>query len=903
VNYHRVGVEDTNRYTDLEDECVVQAGDAATAPVDDIELYDLEHAPKPKKHDKAQGKRTKKVKDTEKTVFKLEGMDNVSETSTEKPRDANVLYAKVGAVMSDKWMVASVRREDHTLNHASDIHDSWQVQNDYDHPYHDPGGRYTAAENPPEDVVVFVPFVGKLVPERLLNDLRAAVCATTPTEVTVAGWHRIFAAKWVKLWQEMKAFGRGVLTDLSPHVEVLPVLVGVVMESVQATTRELRGLSEHLNNDVHTKLDDMKHAMSLQAHEPHLAKTAVSVLPAAVKKVLIPDLYKDHGQTLASGAVAVARLWDASNATQYEHVTTNFLAGVHDIIDRLLARKTGGVEERCPHGKVQYTRCQYCNVSKHGLAHYLSLGTHLPLCYGVLSVPLVVYSGTPEPLLKPIAKDVRWSDGSGVTDWFKPGAYLVGIGDLTAIPVPVSANSSNLTTALRNRFVHDIPEPNKELWNLFKRFVAANRHVLFPGVRQVDPVPFDKWLSCFPEATRTRLLECAERVRNGTSMPRTACGVFTKTEKTMMSVDVLPMIKVPRPIVPWIDEYIIDFAPQVHAMYAEVKRCWRSSYFLTYGAGLDGVELGAWFLPLYPEGDNLIPSTDWAKFDNDMTTYDRCQHRGCFDVAHMVFKWMGLRGAAERAFKRQFQTQLRSRYGHHVKCGSVMKSGVPNTALQNTILNLTMHVFVFSLVLGRPLRKLMGEMRMIGNGDDNVTIVRLRAIEEAGYTLERFRATCESLFQKLGMLPKLNLREDHSLQINGCNITFASVRGVDRPVATPMLGRLGPKIGYSLLPQNATPQWLNGVVQGTTRLTRVVPFLRHWVDAQSDATFATQLVQVERKYAIKTNLAMSPASYTLELLRSGCGDAEEAAFCSWLSELRKPCLVAHPVLAAHKHYA
>lgn len=826
------------------------------------------------------------------------------ESDAEEEFDPLALYALTGAVLSTKLRVASRRTDNGTENHTVVANGpvAWTAVPRPPHDYIDPSERYTCVGEPPKDIVIFEEVDGRLISEKILELMRSAVSGTVPTETTLSGWVRIFSAAWQKEWWELPAFSRAAYRTLSPNTVVQPTLIRVIENHVASTTNELLPMAERLNSGVPSALDDMRTAVGLTSHAPHLATSVVSALPKSMQTVLRSDPHLDRVKTPLTLFTSMARLYDARNGTAFNQVVTAGLNSFQNLMDMCLNTRTGARLDRCPHGRAR-PKCSLCQIVAEATTNYLSMGTHLPLYEARLSTRASIFAGTPQPEWKDIAAGVRWEDGVGPIDLFRPAAHLIGIGNIAQLPVPVAANATNLTTALRNRFIHDIPLHDPKVWQKFEEFVEHNRERLLPGLKPQPPIPFEQWVSNFPPYKRERLRKAKAQIDTNTARRPKVSGVFTKWEKTMMSVDQLPMLKVPRPIVPWADTLNVDLGPFIHGAYQQVKSIWHPQNWLTYGAGLDGIELGAWFKPLYPNGDDFTTSMQWVKFDNDMTTYDRCQHSGCFHLAEKVFQWAGISGAAASAYRTQFQTELRSRYGHLVSLWYNMKSGVPNTALQNTILNILMHAFVYSVVLRLPVSQLRHVVRILGNGDDNISMVKIEAIHAAGHTPATFQARCDSLFRQLGMLPKMNVRADHEMQVNGCNLTFAQVAGMVSPVATPMLGRLGPKLAWSIDAKNNSPEWLNGVVEGTHRLTRVVPFLRHWVIAQHTPGVGTSVVQMDHKYRVKSQLEMCPASYTMELWRSGMGDWEEAQFATWLSEVRKPALVAHPVFEAHRPYA
>jgi len=428
------------------------------------------------------------------------------ESDAEEEFDPLALYALTGAVLSTKLRVASRRTDNGTENHTVVANGpvAWTAVPRPPHDYIDPSERYTCVGEPPKDIVIFEEVDGRLISEKILELMRSAVSGTVPTETTLSGWVRIFSAAWQKEWWELPAFSRAAYRTLSPNTVVQPTLIRVIENHVASTTNELLPMAERLNSGVPSALDDMRTAVGLTSHAPHLATSVVSALPKSMQTVLRSDPHLDRVKTPLTLFTSMARLYDARNGTAFNQVVTAGLNSFQNLMDMCLNTRTGARLDRCPHGRAR-PKCSLCQIVAEATTNYLSMGTHLPLYEARLSTRASIFAGTPQPEWKDIAAGVRWEDGVGPIDLFRPAAHLIGIGNIAQLPVPVAANATNLTTALRNRFIHDIPLHDPKVWQKFEEFVEHNRERLLPGLKPQPPIPFEQWVSNFPPYKRERL--------------------------------------------------------------------------------------------------------------------------------------------------------------------------------------------------------------------------------------------------------------------------------------------------------------------------------------------------------------------------------------------------------------
>lgn len=511
------------------------------------------------------------------------------------------------------------------------------------------------------------------------------------------------------------------------------------------------------------------------------------------------------------------------------------------------------------------------------------------------------------PAVKPQRLDCT-IDFSAVSDsrkFAETGTTLVGIGVDGIFPIVSDSGPANMTSALLNRVLSVSEAVDKKLWHQFERFVMDNASLLFPNQYKVGRMPFDQWNSRFPDGKKKRHLVAMEQLNTGQT-PKSYYGnqVFIKREHLFKNYRDGECVKpdyTPRVISPFSDWSNIELGPWCANMHVALKENWGSGS-LVYGSGLDGLAAGTWA----NQFDGLecpdVPDLNWLFFENDFTTYDKTQHKGCFRLALKVFKLFGIQSdpMALRAFLAQWRTRGYSKFGHKFTVPATMKSGCPNTTLQNSILNGLMHCFIFATVLGLSCEELLGHMRLIANGDDNVTALPRWLVKDIPQFMER----STEMFKRLGMSPKLCQKPFVQVKMNGGNFTPAMVNGIPTMALTPMLGRLAPKFGYSLDPKNASGEWINGVVEATHRLTALVPFLRHFVQANHFPGLATLPIEkVEMKYRLSKDLKIefNPSAYLYELRRSGLGPAEEEQYRAELATWEKPFVHSHVIYALHKN--
>lgn len=482
-----------------------------------------------------------------------------------------------------------------------------------------------------------------------------------------------------------------------------------------------------------------------------------------------------------------------------------------------------------------------------------------------------------------------------------PGTTLVGLGFSRTVPVVTNSSPSSMYHAMANRMAADVAlEYRPGVFDAFQRWVKKNFTRLFGAPCVVHRMEQAVWESRFPEAKRRRLRLAWSNLQKGDygkRWQRTGC--FVKREHLLKDAAELPLDYTPRPISPFTDTANAMLGPWMAAMHKVLKNRWSSANWMTYGSGYDGHLAGQWFQAALGPDWAVRHSESGRVFENDFSTFDLTQHTGCFELARWVFRMFGLGfdAHASAAYDTQFSTDCVAACGHRLTCKAVMKSGCANTTLQNTMLNLLMHAYVYSKITAQDVDQLSATYRIIGNGDDNVTICSEPVL------IPSMALMADGLFRKLGLVPKLLCKTPATLRFNGSNLVPCIADGKPSLALCPMLGRLGPKLGYSLTPSNASRAWLNGVLTGVARLSRVVPFLDGLVKANY-AAGAGEIpwIGIESKYKVAQDVVLEP-DFTTAMLwvaaRSGLAMRDLEEWNQFLCPLTaKTALIHHHVIDA-----
>jgi len=793
------------------------------------------------------------------------------------------------------------------------------------------GDRYSDPTLTRAKVYRVVDYHGLWPPEEFLADCRTRILSRMITPPTIRGWHSIAPGVYQTFLRDNPdgaVFFREWFEEDNVHV-----LVDKVIEESTRQMASTVALNEHLLSGAVPVYQQHAAALSMQVpatthlgllwqrlqRRPFVQRchtiysvgcelttyldtankrwvAALALVAAAVQgKRLVCAAAAGMFRLVGSMVCAAARSWCGQHTANASQCLMQFIASRRpvdamrvdpDEVRRLVLaslRNIGGAQ--CVCGK---RKCPDCE-SKQIAADDPSYDGPQPQEHGGFAM-----CATPCQIAVPTSGKIddkaQYSHGLDATDSApKVGAVLVGMACADELPYPVQPCADALTAALRGRVVCERPTAAPATAKSWENYCRSKYRRMF---RQYAPehCSFRRWLQGFPVEKQQRIAQAREDWKNGAKRMRAVVQLFTKWEKTMKRG------ATPRCIFPQDDLMNSFTGPFFKEVSDGLKLAWADDPNLRWGSGLDGAGLGSFFQCLCDENGCWSPANRHLIIDDDFTTFDITVGPVPHRVLHSLLSHLGIwkRLNTDECWRKMSRLRGFSRWGHKaVVCWMIM-SGVSWTTVANTLVNVLAHCYALKRS-GFPDPMDGGEAKIIANGDDFAAILPRKACPPALTGVER-------VLRELGFKPKLQLRTELDVQFNGCHATLA-VDDQDRHliVMAPTLARLGPKVGFCLDQKLATQQWMDEVVGGVQRLTRLVPALGPWVEKMASATQADHQ-RIDEKYRIRTGLRPCEAADHLFMRRTGmtCGDLKlfEEDVRGWSNRHA----YSHPVFTALRPY-
>jgi hypothetical protein len=203
-------------------------------------------------------------------------------------------------------------------------------------------------------------------------------------------------------------------------------------------------------------------------------------------------------------------------------------------------------------------------------------------------------------------------------------------------------------------------------------------------------------------------------------------------------------------------------------------------------------------------------------YDNDFGMFDSSEAEELLEVhARMLDEFCDLRNPMyrwARAFKYyQLNAPVKTQF-FWAKLKGCMRSGVADTSLTNTLVNLSVHLFCYCELFSISVTEALSQFAMIGLGDDN-TSVSLRKID--CWEFSRIQ-------ENLGLIPKFH-------EIGSLNdVVFLNMRfypSLTGPYAGPKIGRIIHRMSCSVERQKNPRAYVQAIAKGFIDSTNHVPVL------------------------------------------------------------------------------
>lgn len=401
------------------------------------------------------------------------------------------------------------------------------------------------------------------------------------------------------------------------------------------------------------------------------------------------------------------------------------------------------------------------------------------------------------------------------------GATPVGFLVSSSIPVVPSSSLDNERVAMCNRALVPQPPTTPESWAELSAWEDKFFDQLYPGLEVVQPLSFEEWNQRFPAPRQKMHVAAHKRIEAFGLNPRRDCQrkAFVKVEKTQFKSEVGQMNDFdPRLIQGVSDEANVILGPWMVAISKALSRSWSPSHFITYAAGLNANEVGAWF-DLHAPGCDAAAESDQSRFDAHVST-------AALESEIAFYQRLGLHGPALTVLREQLVTRGYTAHGLKYSCTATRKSGDPNTSLGNSRLSGLIGRFLRCSLLARSLGESIMDfppsrldVATIVMGDDDASLgTRHHLFTESDMISEYLR---------FGFEIKYQIHADCYL-LSFCSGRFyPSTRGT---ILGPKIGRLISRMGWALKKNSRQREWLRGVAIANVDLTRHIPFLYDLVE-------------------------------------------------------------------------
>lgn len=238
------------------------------------------------------------------------------------------------------------------------------------------------------------------------------------------------------------------------------------------------------------------------------------------------------------------------------------------------------------------------------------------------------------------------------------------------------------------------------------------------------------------------------------------------------------------------------------------------------GSGRDNHGIGRIFEALV-----LLETAGWVTGELDYSVFDASQGEAVCAAVRYWANHSGLGYKWSWVHLQHQQAKLCSRYGDRLKRVGTLKSGVPYTTLQNSVVNVYAICHAAKSIIGDLWRT---KIFVAVAGDDMVAAI---APEYA----DVFWTQLASKTLELGFKAKVKRRDTCHLGFLASNYWHDGTRYV----GAPELARCLYKAPWSLLSQERPHEWVRGVVAGLAHSLSPVPYFGSWALAAAKGRSST----------------------------------------------------------------
>jgi hypothetical protein len=323
-----------------------------------------------------------------------------------------------------------------------------------------------------------------------------------------------------------------------------------------------------------------------------------------------------------------------------------------------------------------------------------------------------------------------------------------------------------------------------------------------------------------------------------------SCKLFVKFEKNARkSKCETEEFRYPRPVMP-----IGDFAAVETAMYfIPLLKIMKKKLVgnTCYASGMNAADITEW---MRDHEQAVFYDNDFGMFDSSETeellrVHVKMLDEFC-DLQNPMYRWA-------RAFKYyQLKAPVKTDFFRATLEGC-MRSGVADTSLTNTLINLSVHLFCYCELFNISVAEALGQFAMIGLGDDN-TSVSNRKIDCRAFS---------RIQENLGLVPKFH-------EIGSLNdVVFLNMRfypSLTGPFAGPKIGRIIHRMSCSTERQKNPLAYVQAIAKGFIDSTNHVPVLSVYFKKLLELSSITNR-KMENSRAIKNEYGHNPCYRSLRV--------------------------------------
>jgi len=472
----------------------------------------------------------------------------------------------------------------------------------------------------------------------------------------------------------------------------------------------------------------------------------------------------------------------------------------------------------------------------------------------------------------PIAEDAKLRTSVvGSCQVLKPRATLIGYGVGKFIPYYFASCEHNQLASVCSRIINPKPEVLSIVLRQAKAaFLRDNTLALVGVYHERKRVSKQEFLDGFPLSRRKILKNAYERHLIAPQRARHyhSANVFVKVEPYLKAVK-----PTPRSIQDKNPAYLVAVGPTVATLQKSICSVFSSDDNLFIASGSNFETMGAW--------TERYINMGWTVHENDFTRFDSTIGIQLLNIQFDLFKLAGCPMHVLNLLRKQLVTHGRNKQGTiHYRVPGTVQSGVSNTSIGGSLMNMVLLYYAFGRVLDSPTTQLA----IMVLGDDSIICT------EKPVDLQ----SVESTLILSGMKPKIT-RRDNPFDIEMCSAVLVPTS--EGRIFLPKLGRILAKTFYTtsnvLQQRDGRQILLDATCDSLVNVSQVLPIIPKMIERlRSDKPSSLQLFN---QYSARVETVVTRCVETEQFFVHRYGFSLEY-LDSW--DLPEPGLIFDPIIEA-----